>query len=45
MKTVLTLTILAVSAIGLTACETMEGFGEDVESAGQTVQDAAEKSK
>ena len=43
LKTIMTVTVLAVSALGLSACETMEGFGEDVESAGQSVQEAAEE--
>ena len=43
LKTIMTVTVLAVSALGLSACETMEGFGEDVESAGQSVQEAAKK--
>jgi len=43
LKTIMTVMVLAVSAFGLSACETMEGFGEDVESAGQSVQEAADK--
>lgn len=33
---------LAVMSFGLAGCETMEGAGEDIENAGQSVQDAAE---
>ncbi len=36
-----TLFVLAASALSLSACETMEGFGQDVEKAGQSVQNAA----
>jgi predicted small secreted protein len=33
---------LAVVGLGLTACETMEGAGRDIENAGQSVEEAAE---
>lgn len=38
------LTILALSALtlGLTACNTLDGAGQDIENAGEAVQDAAE---
>lgn len=38
-KILLTLTLL--SAIALTGCNTTEGFGRDMERAGESVQDAA----
>lgn len=33
---------LAASSLGLSACETMDGAGRDIEHAGESVQDAAE---
>lgn len=33
---------LALMCLGLTACETMEGAGRDIEGAGESVQDAAQ---
>jgi entericidin B len=41
-KRFLTLISLAVISLGLSACETMEGAGRDIEHAGESVQDAAE---
>lgn len=38
----LALIFLAVIGLGLSACETMEGAGRDIENAGESVQDAAE---
>lgn len=38
----LTLVSLAVIGLGLTACETMEGAGRDIQNAGQSVEEAAE---
>lgn len=38
----LSLTFLTLTAISISACETMEGAGRDIESAGESVQDAAE---
>lgn len=37
-----TLLVLAFIGFGLSACETMEGAGRDIEHAGESVQDAAE---
>ncbi len=37
----LTILCLAVLGLGLSACETVEGAGRDIEDAGETVQDAA----
>jgi predicted small secreted protein len=42
MKKLLTLLSLAVFAVTLTACNTLEGAGEDVEAGGEAVQDVAE---
>lgn len=39
-KTISILCLLAMS-IGLTACNTFKGFGQDVERGGEKVQDAA----
>jgi predicted small secreted protein len=39
-KTISIMCILAMS-IGLTACNTFKGFGQDVERGGEKVQDAA----
>lgn len=36
------LTVAAVFAIGLSGCNTMEGVGKDLESAGEAIQDAAD---
>jgi predicted small secreted protein len=33
---------LAMAIFGLIACETVEGFGEDVEAGGQLIQDTSE---
>lgn len=38
----LTLISLAFMGFGLSACETMEGAGRDIQSAGQSVEEAAE---
>lgn len=38
---IFTLMSLGVVSLGLSACETMEGAGRDIESAGESVQDAA----
>ena len=35
-------TFLVLGTAGLTACNTVEGMGRDVESAGEAVQDAAD---
>lgn len=39
---IITILFLAVIGLGLPACETMEGAGRDIESAGESVQDAAD---
>lgn len=38
----LILLCLAVTGLGLSACETMGGAGRDIEHAGESVQDAAD---
>lgn len=39
---IITILVLVAIGLGLTACETMEGAGRDIEHAGESVQDAAE---
>lgn len=39
----LVLMLLAISSVGLLACNTVDGAGQDIESAGEAVQDAAHK--
>lgn len=34
--------ILLAGALGLAACETIEGAGRDIENAGESIQDSAE---
>lgn len=41
-KRFLTLISLAVIGLGLSACETMEGAGRDIQNAGESVEEAAE---
>jgi predicted small secreted protein len=36
---------LIISTLGLSACNTMHGFGQDVERGGEKVQNAADRSK
>ncbi len=36
---------LSVGAIGLTACNTVEGFGEDMQSAGEGIEDEAQEAQ
>ncbi|MCS5597880.1 MAG: entericidin A/B family lipoprotein [Alphaproteobacteria bacterium] len=35
------LTVLAIAGLTLSACETIEGAGQDIENAGHSIQDAA----
>jgi predicted small secreted protein len=37
----MTLLVLSVAALGLGACETVEGAGQDIENAGEGIQDAS----
>ena len=41
MKKFLIILVMGMMACTLTACETMKGFGKDVEDAGEWVQDKA----
>jgi predicted small secreted protein len=46
MKSMKLVTLAALSALFLaTACETMEGFGRDVEKGGDNIEDAAQDAK
>lgn len=36
---------LLVALFGLTACETVEGFGQDVQAGGQAIEETAEETK
>lgn len=40
-KNLLTLAVLIAGALSLTACNTVDGAGQDIENAGEAVQDAA----
>ena len=40
--TLITVLALAVLGFGLSACETVEGAGQDIQNAGQSIEDAAE---
>lgn len=40
-KAVMTIAVLAIGAGAVTACNTVQGAGQDIEAAGETVQDAA----
>ncbi len=41
MRRIVTLTLAALSLTTLVACETAEGFGQDVENTGEAIQGAA----
>lgn len=41
LKTLFTLALLLGSVAGLTACNTTEGIGQDIEAAGEGIEDAA----
>ena len=41
-KTVLILGVLALGSISLTACNTVEGLGEDIEQAGRKISDSVD---
>ena len=38
---ILSLLAISVAVIGLSACETVDGAGRDIENAGESIQDAA----
>lgn len=40
IKTLLTITVLVIGSASLTACNTVEGFGEDLQNAGRTIDEA-----
>ena len=40
MRTLALITLLIALSMPLSACNTVEGFGQDVESAGESIQDA-----
>jgi len=42
MKKIFAVLMIAGMGAGLAACETAEGFGEDVEDAGEAIQDSAQ---
>ena len=41
MKVIISMIVLGLSLVGLAACNTVEGFGEDLQSAGRSVEKAA----
>lgn len=45
MKKTISILSILMFTLGLTACNTMKGFGRDVERGGEKVQGAAEKAK
>ncbi len=45
MKKIVTVLSMMMFAFSLSACNTMQGFGKDVERGGEKVQGAAEKGK
>lgn len=45
MKKIISVLGILMLAIGLSGCNTMKGFGKDVERGGEKVQGAAEKAK
>jgi predicted small secreted protein len=45
MKTIVSVLSILIVSLGLTACNTMKGFGQDVERGGEKVQGAADRNK
>ncbi|MGY0504978.1 entericidin A/B family lipoprotein [Luteimonas sp. e5] len=45
MKRLITVAMLAMFSLGLTACNTMAGAGKDVQKAGEKLEDKAEDCK
>ncbi len=45
MKKLASLLSILIAAYGLSACNTMKGFGQDVQRGGEKVESAAEKNK
>ncbi|WP_298289463.1 entericidin A/B family lipoprotein [Thiomonas sp.] len=44
-KTVLSLLLMALAALSLSACNTVAGVGQDLKAGGQAITNAAEKAK
>lgn len=45
MKSYLTVLLLALTGLGVSACNTTEGLGKDVEAAGEAIEEAAEDTR
>jgi entericidin B len=45
MKRIVYAVLLAVGLMGLSACNTMSGLGEDIQRGGQKLEDSAERKK
>jgi entericidin B len=45
MKTTLAALLLGLMTIAVTGCNTTRGFGQDVEAAGEAIEEAAENTK
>jgi len=45
IKNMLNLLAIAAAAFALAACNTMDGLGKDIQKAGQSLEDAANKKK
>ena len=45
IKNLLSLLTMAAAAFALAACNTMDGLGKDIQKAGQSLEDAANKKK
>lgn len=45
MKKIISVLSVLIVTVGLTACNTMSGFGKDVERGGEKIQGSAERNK
>jgi entericidin B len=45
MKTIVSVLSILILSLGLTACNTMKGLGQDVEKGGEKVQNSADKNQ
>ena len=45
MKKIVSVLSILLFALGLTACNTMKGMGQDIEKGGQKMENAADKNK
>lgn len=45
MKKIISVLSVLIVTVGLTACNTMSGFGRDVEKGGEKIQGSAERNK